>query len=394
VLDCQKADFFLPPGTHYLNCAYMSPTSRQVEEAGLAGLRAKRYPADITPDDFFSGPDLVRRRFAELTNATNPDDVAILASVSYGMALVARNVPFRSGQNVVVVTEQFPSNVYVWRRVSQDHAVELRTVGPGRPSDEGVHEQNRALAWNDAIVQSIDRNTALVAIPNVHWADGTLFDLARIREACDAVAALLVVDGTQSVGALDFDVQVIRPDALICAGYKWLFGPYGLAVAWFGERLLDGRPLEENWIGRAGSEDFSGLVRYVDDYQPGALRYDVGERSNFILIPMMAAALEQVKGWGADEVQRYCAALSAGTIDRLRERGYRIADEPERAAHLFGIRLPRGLGVDTVRAAAEEQRISVSFRGDAIRVSPHVYNDAADLDALENALTGVLSEAL
>jgi selenocysteine lyase/cysteine desulfurase len=86
--------------------------------------------------------------------------------------------------------------------------------------------------------------------------------------------------------------------------------------------------------------------------------------------------------------------LSAGTIDRLRERGYRIADEPERAAHLFGIRLPRGLGVDTVRAAAEEQRISVSFRGDAIRVSPHVYNDAADLDALENALTGVLSEAL
>ena len=89
---------------------------------------------------------------------------------------------------------------------------------------------------------------------------------------------------------MPFDVQAIEPDALVCATYKWLMGPYSMGFAYLGPRFDAGTPLEETWIGRAGSENFKELVNYRDDYQPGAVRYDVGERSNFALTPMAVAA--------------------------------------------------------------------------------------------------------
>jgi len=124
----------------------------------------------------------------------------------------------------------------------------------------------------------------------VHWTDGTRFDLVAIGRAARRVGAAFVVDGTQSVGALPFDVREIQPDALVCAGYKWLLGPYAMGAAYFGPRYDAGDPIEENWITRRGSDDFQRLVAYQDEYAPGAIRYDVGERSNFILLPMFIAA--------------------------------------------------------------------------------------------------------
>jgi hypothetical protein len=106
-----------------------------------------------------------------------------------------------------------------------------------------------------------------------------------------------VVDGTQSVGALPIDVQKYRIDALVCGGYKWLMGPYSLGVAYLSEYFDDGIPLEESWMNRRGSDDFQRLVAYEPQYRPGAARYDVGEHSNFILLPMLTAALRQILAW-------------------------------------------------------------------------------------------------
>jgi selenocysteine lyase/cysteine desulfurase len=165
-------------------------------------------------------------------------------------------------------------------------------------------------------------------------------------------------------------------------------GPYGIGLAYFGPRYEDGIPLEENWITRHGSENFSRLVDYETRYQPGAIRYDVGERSNFILLPMLVAALEQVLAWGVTEIQEYCRALCRDVLAEAREMGYRIEDRAWRSAHLFGVRAPDGLGVEQLRAALAEHRISASVRGSAVRLSPHVYNDERDIDALRAALAG------
>ena len=134
-------------------------------------------------------------------------------------------------------------------------------------------------------------------MPHIHWADGTLFNLMAIREKTREHDALLIIDGTQSVGALPFSVAKIQPDALICAGYKWLLGPYALGVAWYSDYFNDGEPLEHNWLNRLQSEDFTRLTQYQEKFQDKADRYSVGESSNFILVPMLIRALEQLLQW-------------------------------------------------------------------------------------------------
>ena len=217
-LECQKDAFSLPAGSHYLNCAYMSPLPRIVEEAGSRGMLRKRNPALLEPDDFFRESQEVRTLFSGLINAPDPNSIAILPSVSYGVGVAARNTPIESGQNIVLLHEQFPGNVYAWRRLAAETGAEIRMVGPG----EGPH---RGRDWNDRIQESIDARTGVVALAPVHWTDGTAFDLEAIGARAREVGAALVVDGTQSVGALPIDVQALRPDALIVASYKWLLGP-------------------------------------------------------------------------------------------------------------------------------------------------------------------------
>jgi selenocysteine lyase/cysteine desulfurase len=386
MLTCQKHLFSLPDDLHYLNCAYQGPLLQRVEQAGIEGIRQKANPAAIQPDDFFRDSDAVRGLFARLVNAPEPIRIAIIPAVSYGMAVVARNTSVRPGQNLVLAHEQFPSNVYPWRALAREQGAEVRMVSAPEGADR------RAEAWNARILEAIDSDTALVSIAHVHWADGTCFDLEAIGARAREVGAALVVDGTQSVGALPFDVERIRPDALVVTGYKWLLGPYGLGLAYFGPRYDGGVPLEENWIGRLGSEDFARLTRYRNEYQPGALRYDVGERSNPILLPMLIAALEQVLAWGPEQIQAYCARLTAAFAEQARDMGFAV-QETGRASHLFGVRPPAGLGMDRIRAVLDAHRVSVSVRGDALRISPNVYNDEADITALLQALRAAAAPA-
>lgn len=382
MLECQKDLFSLPPDLRYLNCAYMSPISRRVEEAGIAGVRRKLVPSTIAPADFFEEADRVRELFARLIGAPDPQRVAIIPAASYGIAVAARNTAMEPGQNIVVSGGQFPSNVYAWRSLARRHGLRLRVVPP--PASAA----GRGEEWNARILEAIDRDTAVVALPHVHWTDGTRFELDRVGERARECGAALVVDGTQSVGALPFDVERIRPDALVCAGYKWLLGPYSVGLAYFGARYDAGVPLEETWLAREGSEDFRNLVSYRDAYRPGASRYDVGERSNFILLPMLRAALEQLLEWGVAEIQAYCRALTRELLVGAERLGFGVEDEAWRGAHLFGLRAPEGTDPTRVAAALQARNIVVSLRGSSLRISPHVYNDAADVEALLEALEG------
>lgn len=383
MLNCQRHLFSLPEDVHYINCAFMAPLLRTVEEAGVGGIRRRRVPAGITPAHFWTDADRVRELFGTLVNAPAAR-IALVPAASYGLAVVARNLEAGRGQNIVLAAGQFPSNVYTWRRLAAERGLEIRTVAPPDNAAE------RGSGWNERLLDAIDARTAAVALGHVHWADGTLFDLETIGARAREAGAALVIDGTQSVGALPFDVARIQPDALVCAGYKWLLGPYGMGAAYYGPRFDGGVPLEENWIARAGSEDFSGLVDYRDEYAAGAVRYDVGERSNPVLLPMLAAALEQILEWRPERVQDYCRRLLHGTITEAREMGYVIAPEDSRATHLLGFRPPPSVALSRLAAAFRERDVSVAVRGDSVRVSPHLYNNEADAAALLDALRAAL----
>ncbi|XLS29545.1 aminotransferase class V-fold PLP-dependent enzyme [Flavobacteriaceae bacterium M23B6Z8] len=375
-MKCQKHLFDIPEGITYLNGAYMSPLLKSIAQTGYAGVDSKIHPWEFSDTDFFENRALLRQRFAALIQAPKASHTAIIPSVSYGMANAAQNIDFQKGDEILLVEEQFPSNVYCWQEIAKTKNVSIKTVAapPIKPE--------RSKRWNEQLLNSISSKTKVVAIPQIHWADGTLFNLKEVRAACDIYKALLIIDGTQSVGAYPFSVADIRPDALICGGYKWMMGPYSLGMAYYSEAFHQGKPIEENWMNRLYSEDFSKLVHYQEHYQPDAGRFNMGESSNFILVPMLIKAIEQLLDWKPESVQEYCRDITQKAITMLQQTGCFVEEEGIRVAHLFGVFLPNAKKTPELQQILKREKIFVSFRGNAIRVSPHVYNTKSDLDKL------------
>lgn len=373
MIPCQRHLFDIPRDVAYLNCAYISPLPNASRAAGEAGMSRKSRPWTISAPDFFSESEATRALFADLIGAT-ADDIAVIPSVSYGIAIAAANLPFERGQEIVTLAEQFPSNVYPWRDLAAQKGGTVITVPA--PSDGD---------WTSAIIDSIGERTGIVATANCLWTDGGLIDLERVSKACEQAGTALVLDVTQSLGALPLDVGRVRPDYLVSACYKWMLGPYSLGFVYVAPKHQEGRPLEQTWIGRENSEDFSGLVNYRDAYQPGARRFDVGERSNFALMPAAKASLEQIRDWDVAEIAATLAVMTRDIADRARALGMTSQPEDRRAGHFLGLRFPHGIP-DDLPGNLSRNGVHVSVRGTSMRVTPHLYNDAEDVDRLFTAL--------
>lgn len=377
MIPCQRHLFDVPREVAYLNCAYMSPLLHEAVAAGQAGLARKARPWTIKPADFFSESERARGLFARLLG-TDAEAIALVPAASYGLAVAAANLPLAAGQRILLLADQFPSNVYPWRELARARQAEIVTVP--RPATG---------RWSDAVLAALDERVAITALPHCHWADGSLLDLAAIGGACRAAGSALVLDVTQSLGALPLDLATVQPDFLVCAGYKWLLGPYSLGYLYVAPQHRAGRPLEENWIARAGSDDFTRLIDYQDAYQPGARRFDVGERSNPALLPASIAALSQLLAWRVEAIATTLTAYTALIAERAAALGLRPMPAAQRAGHFLGIRFPAAMPPGLPERLAAEQ-VHVSLRGDSLRVTPHLYNDAADLDRLIEVLAKAL----
>ena len=392
-LTTQKELFSLPQGIHYLNCATRSPFSRAVEQAGHDALTQHANPFGLHPDDFFSGAVRVRSLFSQLIHnqyagSPDPERIAIIPSVAYGMGVVARNLPrkpgIRAGQRIVLVDGEFPSDVYAWERVSAELGLTMAVVPMPDAFPKGP-------LWNERLLTAIDADTALVVVPAAHWMYGIRFDLETIGQRARAVGAWLAIDGTQSIGAMPFDLNAIQPDAVICAGYKWLMGPYSLGLAYYGPAFDDGIPLEESWANRVDSNQFHRLTEYQPAYRPKAYRYNVGESSHFIQMPMLETALTQLLDWQPERIQQYTKNLLADALPTLESFGYGV--EPAngtvgRSHHLVALWLPDQADPLAVAAGLQTKNVSVSARNRVLRIAPHVYNTPEDVDALVSVLKG------
>jgi selenocysteine lyase/cysteine desulfurase len=378
-MKCQKELFRLPDGIHYLNCAYMAPLLKSAEEKGIEGLRKKRDPTSIRPVDFFTEVNEVRRGFSEIAHC-HPSQVAVMTSVSYGMNSVIRNIPYRSGQHALTISEEFPSCYYTAQRWCRTHGAELKIVARKEDLPRKGEE------WNSRILEAIQSDTAFLVMASVHWMNGTKFDLEQIGKRCREVGARLIIDGSQSVGALPLDVEKYRIDALICAGYKWLMGPYSTALAYIHEDFNEGIPLEESWMTRPNAERFEKLTEYAEGYRPGAIRFDVGQSSNFITIPMMNESLSQLLRWGIPEIQEYCSRLAEPLIQAFHAKDLPVEDIAYRAGHLLGLQLPGSVNGDTLLKELQGRKVFVSLRGSNIRISINVFNTEADIEQLIDAL--------
>ncbi len=389
MISCQRQLFDIPDDVAFFNFSALAPILKSSRDAGLVSVTRKVQPWRVGRAERIDEPERLRTLFAGLIGAT-PQDIALIPAASYGIATAAQNLPVKAGQRIVVLRDQYPNNVLPWVQKRVRDGADLVFVD--RPEDDDL---------TSSILEAIDEQTAIAALPHCFWADGTLIDLVAVGRRCREVGAALVVDATQSVGALPFDVTEIHPDFLVVAGYKWLLCPYTLGFLYVAPERQDGVPLEhssrgadmlKDWdLERTGWHD--GHLDYPETLQPGVGRFNMGETANFISIPMAIKALEQIHAWDVGEINSSLRRITEAIIERTRNLGLVPPNVEHRAGHMTGMRLAPGIAHDDFEGIQQrfaEKQIYLSVRGNYLRIAPHLQVNDEDIDRLISALTDVL----
>ena len=371
-----RAAFDLPRDICYLNAAYMTPQPRAVFEATVHGATRRAQPWTITPPDFFSEVETLRAAFAKQIGC-HADHIAVVPSASYGVACAANNLSVDPGDIILTMSDQFPSNYYSWRRQALASGAEIRVVA----KDDGQ-------AWADALLTVIAGEGERIAIATLeghHWASAETVDLDAVIPALRSVDAKVILDLTQTIGACPVDIRRLAPDFMVAAAYKWQFCPYGVSFLYVDEQYFDGVPIEEAWMSRDRAEDFSRLAEFTDLYQPGARRFDMGEKCSFSNITGAVAALKLLDEWGVETIARALNATNERVAAILGAHGFETMTIDNRGPHFQSARLP---DTDPRELAARliEHHVYASVRGDHLRVAPHLYTDDEDLERFNAAL--------
>lgn len=382
MLPSQRDAFDIPRDISYLNAAAWTPLPRASQEAGHIGVARKGQPWKIA-DDFAAGiHDRTRRAAAALINA-DPADVAIVSSVSYGVATAAKSLKVPRGSRVLVLAEDHSSPVLEWMVRAPDQGFTVETVA--RPADGD---------WTAALLAAIARPGApvgLASIASVHWSDGGAIDLLSVAAALRAQGAALLVDATHGAGVMALDVKTLDPDFLIFPTYKWVLGPYGRAFLYIAKRHQNGIPLEQTSFGRRGvSAEHTPYMRDTA-YVTGARRFDMGERDHFISMEMAAIGMEMMAQWGAEAITERLRMLTNRLAEGLGNSGALISDARVRAPHILSLGFPSGMP-DRLLERLEALGAYAAPRLGRLRISPHVYNDEQDVDGFIAAFRTVMSQ--
>ncbi|MCH2535249.1 MAG: aminotransferase class V-fold PLP-dependent enzyme [Bdellovibrionales bacterium] len=367
-----KKQFNLPEDITYLNAAYMGPLLKQSADLAKKSIDLKSHPWEITPEDFFDPIEKARHLIAQILKC-KPDNIALIPSASYGIATAMKNLKDLPSGEIIVIEEQFPSNYYSWSELAIEDGHKLISV-----------KRDMKINMTEAVLDSINDQTRIIAMPYVHWCDGQKFDLALISEKAQKYGAKLVIDGTQSTGAVHLDLDKVKPDYYITATYKWMLSPYTMGFMYIDEKNWNGKPLEHNWINKLDAQNLSGLVNYKHDYQEGARRFDMGEKSQFHNMTAFIAALEFIETTGVDTINKHCKELTNLIIKNIEDKDHKFYYWPssQRSEHILGLYFKEQNQLEMTKQKLQNNNVHVSYRGQAMRISPHIYNTEEDIQRL------------
>ena len=379
IISCQRNLFNIPDEIVYLNTAYISPLSLKVEKAINEGCKLETEPWKIDPEfHFFYQIKETKIIFSNLFNISYKN-VSLIPSASYGISTAANNIKLTKTKNkILILKDQFPSNVYPWMELSKKQEGVLEII-------DDLNETT----LTEEIINKISEEVAVVAIPNIRWTDGYIIDLKKVSDACKKFDVNLILDLTQSAGAMQIDLKEINPEFAIIANYKWMLGPYSTGFLYISDKFIDGVPLEETWIGRKNSQDFSKLTDYQSLYNSDSIRFDMGQRANFSLLPGVKAALEQLHDWSIKKIENTLYQNNMIICKGLSELGFEILSEKNRAPHFISARLP-GYDGNSLINSLKKNKIFISERSGFLRITPHLWNNEEDFFKLINCLKSII----
>jgi len=371
MLPSQRALFDMPRDVCFMNAAAWSPLPLASQEAGRAAMARKGQPWKL-PDGFQSAQYERTRKAAAALIGADPNDVALISSVGYGVSTAGKVLTIPRGSRVVVLENDHTSPVLEWIGRAEAGGFAVDTV---KQPDDGD--------WTSAVLDAIERKdsapVALASISSVHWSDGGALDLARVKAALKKRDGALLVDATHDAGVRHIDVKVLDPDFLIFPTYKWVLGPYGRAFLYVAKRHQNGVPLEQT-AGARKAVNAEDTIYFRDtSYRDDARRYDMGERDHFVSMEMAAIGMEMMAEWGNDAVVERLSMLTGKLADGLGNLGVGLLDPKLRAPHILCVSFPKGMAPDLAKRLAAEN-VHAAPRLGRLRISPHVYNDEEDVE--------------
>ena len=377
MLASQRALFDIPPNICYLNAASYSPLPLRTLEAGRAAVGRKGRPWTLPASFANEQYERARTAAARLINA-EPSDVALIPSISYGVATAAKLLTIPRGTRVLVLEDDHSSPVLEWHARAEAQGFTVETI---KQPDDGD--------WTSAVLAAIERSGAapvsLASISWVHWSDGGLIDVDKVGAALRRRSAAFLVDATQGVGVVAMDVKRLDPDFVMFPTYKWVLGPYGRAFLYVAKRHQGGIPLEQISAGRRNVRA-ENAVYFTDlGYVGDARRFDMGERDYFISMEMAAIGMEMLAEWGAPAVAERLEMLTERIAESVRGIGVSVPEPRLRAPHILSLAFKGGIPQGLIEGLASEG-IYVAPRLGRLRISPHVYNDEPDADRFVEAL--------
>jgi selenocysteine lyase/cysteine desulfurase len=378
MLASQRALFDIPREICYLNAASYSPLPLRTQEAGRAAVGRKGRPWTLPASFANEQNERARTAAARLIHA-EPSDVALIPSISYGVATAAKLLAIPRGTRVIVLEDDHSSPVLEWHSRAEAQGFAVETIK--RPNDGD---------WTSAVLAAIERSGAppasLASISSVHWSDGGLIDVDKVGAALRQRGAAFLIDATQGAGVLAMDVKRLDPDFVLFPTYKWLLGPYGRAFFYVARRHQGGIPLEQISAGRRNVRA-ENPVYFTDlGYVSDARRFDMGERDYFISMEMASIGMEMLAAWDAPAVAQRLGMLTERIAAGVRGIGISVPEPRPRAPHILSLKLQDGMLARLVEGLASEG-VYVASRLGRMRISPHIYNDEADADRFVEVLS-------
>jgi len=303
---------------------------------------------------------------SQLINS-GPEDIAAGSSATELLCSLAWAISPSKDQNVVSTEIVFPSTVYPWQRVSNSTGCEIRLA----------KEKNNFIHINE-IITLIDQHTAVVCISHVEYGNGQTFDLHLLAEAAHEHGALLVVDATQSAGAIPIDVQACPVDALISGAYKWLCGPFGAAFMYLAPHLQT--KLEPGLVGFRSHKNMWNLDASRIDYPQSAQKFEFSTMA-FGCAVGLTRAINYLNDVGVENIFQHNRQLADSLIEGLHSRGAVITSPLGDGSRSSIVRAHfENISSNKIIQSLKRAGVFVSQRGDSIRFSPHLYNSMSDID--------------